>query len=315
MPFQPTRRHLLTGAAGLGMSFALPHMPILAQTQRSATDATFLFSCDVHACLVSADGLSPNCADEGKTDAALLKHVAAVNSLGGQIWPAEIDGKPSGLASAGTRIATPLGLVLGGDMTDDGGGQVKVPGVGRQLQQFASRYQQGTGPDRVHYPVYNGLGNHDLDQDGAPPQVDWYRRELRDYVELNHRSTVFYKAPVPVTNYDIESDNYSWDWGGLHLVQLQRFGGDDTKGALSGLPWLAQDLATYAADAGQSCSSSITAGTSFPRSTGTRLRKPSIRMAPAPLIGGATKNAPACSPRSRATISSASFTVTSTRRR
>lgn len=248
MLFSPTRRQLLTGAAGLGVCFVLPRSPLLAKTERRPTDATFLFSCDMHACLMSTEGLSPNCAAEGKTDAALLRHVAAVNAVHELSWPMEIDGRPSGLASAGRRIDRPLGLVLGGDMTDDGGGQMKVPGEGRQLQQFISRYQEGTGPDRVHYPVYTGLGNHDLDQDGVPPHIDWYRRELRDYVELNHRSTVFYKAPVPVTNYDLDSDNYSWDWGGLHLVQLQRFGGDDSKGAISGLPWLQQDLATYAAD-------------------------------------------------------------------
>ncbi|MGD9477273.1 metallophosphoesterase [Shinella sp. G-2] len=248
MTFDFTRRHFLAAAGGLGLSVVLPKSTTRAAAARPATDATFLFSCDVHVCLVSADGLSPNCADEGKTDAALLRHVAALNALGGLGWPQMVAGKPSGLASAGLRIDEPLGLVLGGDMTDDGGGQVKVPGEGRQLQQFASRYQQGTGPDRVHYPVYNGLGNHDLDQDGVAPHVDWYRRELRDYVELNHRSTVFYKAPVPVTNYDIDSDNYSWDWGGLHLIQLQRFGGDNTRGAISSLPWLQQDLATYAAD-------------------------------------------------------------------
>lgn len=129
MSFDPTRRRLLTAAGGLGLSLALPVFP--SRAARPATDATFLFSCDVHACLVSADGLSPNCADEGKTDAALLRHVAAVNAVGGLAWPAEIDGRPSGLAGAGTTIAAPLGLVLGGDMTDDGGGQVKVPGEGR----------------------------------------------------------------------------------------------------------------------------------------------------------------------------------------
>ncbi len=248
MPFSPARRRFLTAAGGLGLSLAARPFGGVARAGRPATDATFLFACDVHACLVSADGLSPNCADEGKTDGALLRHVAAVNGIGGRPWPAVIDGRPSGLAGAGQPIAAPRGLVLGGDMTDDGGGQVRVPGEGRQLQQFASRYQQGVGPDRVHYPVYNGLGNHDLDQDGAPPHVDWYRRELRDYVELNHRSTVFYKAPVPVTDYDLDSDSYCWDWGGLHLVQLQRFGGDDTRGAVSGLPWLRQDLAAHAAD-------------------------------------------------------------------
>jgi cytolysin (calcineurin-like family phosphatase) len=194
------------------------------------------------------DGLSPNCAEEGKTDANLLRHIAAINHISGQNWPREIDGAATGLRGGGHKIKEPLGVVLGGDMTDDGGGQVATPGEGSQLRQFSQRYQQGAGADRVHFPVYTGLGNHDLDQDGPPPHVDWYRRELRDYVELNHRESVFFKPPVPVTNYDVASDNYSWDWGGLHLVQAQRFAGDTTKGAISGLPWLRNDLATSAAD-------------------------------------------------------------------
>jgi cytolysin (calcineurin-like family phosphatase) len=133
-------------------------------------------------------------------------------------------------------------------MTDDGGGQVTMPSEGTQLLQFSQRYQQGAGPGHVRFPVFVGLGNHDLDQDGPRPHVDWYRRELRDYVEVNHRASVFFKPPLPATNYDIASDCYSWDWGGLHLVQLHRFGGDRSKGAIDSLPWLASDLATYASD-------------------------------------------------------------------
>jgi cytolysin (calcineurin-like family phosphatase) len=100
----------------------------------------------------------------------------------------------------------------------------------------------------VHFPVYAGLGNHDLDQNGPPPHVDWYRRELRDYIEVNHRPGVFFKPPVPASSYDADSDCYSWDWGGLHLIQMHRFAGDTGHVAVSGLPWLKQDLATYAGD-------------------------------------------------------------------
>lgn len=133
-------------------------------------------------------------------------------------------------------------------MTDDGGGQVKQPGEGTQLLQFSSRYQQGAGPSRIHFPVYTGLGNHDLDQDGPPPHVDWYRREMRDYVEIQDRPSVFFEPPVPSGNYDVATDNYSWDWGRLHMVQTHRFAGDTAKGATDSLPWLMADLATYAAD-------------------------------------------------------------------
>ncbi|WP_421872835.1 metallophosphoesterase [Pararhizobium sp.] len=244
------RRSFLANLLSLGVvsSIAPPYAAAAASKAWPTIDATFLFTADVHTCLISGGVLSPNCAQEGKTDANLLRHVAALNRIAEFEWPTQINGVATGLGGAGKKIATPLGLVIGGDMTDDGGGQVKVPGEGHQLLQFSSRYQEGAGPDRVHFPVYNGLGNHDLDQDGVPPHIDWYRRELRDYVELNHRQTVFYKPPAAVGNYDIESDNYSWDWGGLHLVQLQRFGGDTSKGAISGLDWLKQDLANSAAD-------------------------------------------------------------------
>ena len=210
-------------------------------------DATFLFAADIHACRM-ASGLSPNCLQEGKTDENLRRHIAALNAIEERKWPLQIGGAPTGLASAGQRIARPLGLVIGGDMTDDGGGQVTEPREGTQLLQFSHRYQEGAGPDRVHVPVYVGLGNHDLDQDGPSPNVDWYRREMRDYVEINHRPSVFFKPPVPAANYDALSDCYSWDWGGLHLVQLHRFAGDASKGAVGALGWLGKDLQTYAGD-------------------------------------------------------------------
>jgi cytolysin (calcineurin-like family phosphatase) len=53
---------------------------------------------------------------------------------------------------------------------------------------------------------------------------------------------------VPAGNYDVASDDYSWDWGRLHLVQAHRFAGDQNKGAASGIPWLKQDLAANAGD-------------------------------------------------------------------
>ncbi|CCV13014.1 metallophosphoesterase [Mesorhizobium sp. STM 4661] len=247
-PKSVSRRHFLAQAAGFAAAGAFAR-PALGQTgQRiQPIDANFLFIADVHACRM-ASGLSPNCQQEGKTDAALLRNVAALNGVGDEQWPAEIGGVATGLRSAGGRIATPLGLVVGGDMTDDGGGQITEPSEGTQLLQFSQRYQQGVGPDRVHMPVYAGLGNHDLDQNGPPPHVDWYRRELRDYVEVNHRPGVFFKPPVPATDYDVDTDCYSWDWGGLHLIQTHRFAGDTGHGAVSSLPWLKQDLATYAGD-------------------------------------------------------------------
>lgn len=231
-----TRRRLLV--SGIGLGAAVWARPLTAEP---GTDVAFLFISDVHACRINS-GLSPNCEQEGKTDQNLLRHIRALNALPHGIWPAEIGGRPTGLVSAGLKIGVPRGVVVGGDMTDDGGGQTILPSEGTQLLQFAQRYQQGVGDDRLHFPVFAGLGNHDLDQDGPTGHVDWYRRELRDYVEVNHRAGVFFKPPVPADSYDVDSDSYAWSWGELRLVQLHRFGGDTRKGAASALSWLAADL-------------------------------------------------------------------------
>lgn len=213
----------------------------------ASPSVVFLFVADVHACRMGP-GLSPNCQQEGKTDDNLLRHIRVLNDLEYKHWPEAIDGKPTGLANAGKRIGEARGVVIGGDMTDDGGGQTAERSEGTQILQFSHRYRQGIGPDMLHMPVYAGLGNHDLDQDGRPPDLDWYRQELRDYVRFNHEPSVFFKPPVAAKNFDPLSDCYSWDWGPLHLVQLHRFGGDTRKGAVSALPWLKQDLATNASD-------------------------------------------------------------------
>lgn len=241
------RTQALTRRGALGLMAGAGALAAAGRGEAAGLDVTFIFTNDVHACRMG-DGLSPNCAEEGKTDANLLRHIAGINGAPGREWPREIAGGPSGLASAGTPIAPPLGVVVGGDMTDDGGGQVAVPAEGSQLRQFAMRYRQGEPPGQVRFPVYAGLGNHDLDQDGPPGHRDWYRRELRDYVEMNHRSSVFFTAPVPAGNYDVATDNYSWDWGRLHLVQTHKFAGDVSKGAIDSLPWLEADLAASAAD-------------------------------------------------------------------
>lgn len=228
---------------GVGLSFVFGRA--VARTAIPPTDITFLVISDIHACQIG-DSLSHTCALEGKTDGNLIRHIKALNAISDKTWPTEIDGKPTGLFSAGTPINRPRGVVVCGDMTD-GGGQMAELHEGTQLLQFSHRYQQGHGPDRIHYPVFVGLGNHDLGQDVHPSQVDCYRDELRDYVRLNHKPDVL-KPPHPADNYHEASDSYSWNWDGLHLVQAHRFAGDRSKGAASSLGWLKNDLATFAGD-------------------------------------------------------------------
>jgi hypothetical protein len=64
----PSQR--LAGMAGLAMLGGRPARAF------PATDVTFLFINDVHACR-TRDGLSPNCEEEGKTDENLLRAPSA----------------------------------------------------------------------------------------------------------------------------------------------------------------------------------------------------------------------------------------------
>ena len=144
------------------------------------------------------------------------------------------------------------------------------PREGTQLLQFSQRYQQGVGPDHVHVPVYVGLGNHDLDQNGPRPHVDWYRREMRDYVEVNHRPERVLQAAGAG---DELRRRHRLLFMGLGRpapcpdAPLRR---RHRPGANRSLPWLKQDLATYARTAGRSSCSSTMAGTSFRPNVGCR---------------------------------------------
>ncbi|TIX67635.1 MAG: metallophosphoesterase, partial [Mesorhizobium sp.] len=68
-----SRRAFLAQMASLASAAAFAH-PAFGQTGKriQPVDATFLFIADIHACRM-ASGLSPNCLQEGKTDAALLR--------------------------------------------------------------------------------------------------------------------------------------------------------------------------------------------------------------------------------------------------
>ena len=101
-PFLFDRRALLKGALTCGSLHAVLGPATVCAAGLPAIDATFVFTSDIHACRMGS-GLSPQCAAEGKTDANLRRHIAAINRLQEMRWPREIDGAPTGLASAGTH--------------------------------------------------------------------------------------------------------------------------------------------------------------------------------------------------------------------
>ncbi len=171
-------------------------------------------------------------------------HIVAMNSICGSIqnkkaiiWPDKIDGVKTYFGSTGNVLNIPKGVVLCGDITDRADPSA--------LKLLRERYEIGNSIKQIHFPVYVGLGNHDLDPQHVETHKEEYRNQMLAYVAARHRGK---NAPVPVENFDSNSFNYSWNWGRLHLVQTHRFAGNTENGQVNSLGWLKEDLKKFASD-------------------------------------------------------------------
>jgi cytolysin (calcineurin-like family phosphatase) len=171
-------------------------------------------------------------------------HTLAMNTICGTIkhkiasmWPEEINGVETNFGKKGENIDIPNGVIMAGDITDRAD-----PAA---LKLLKSRYEKGEGDKVINFPVYVGLGNHDLDPQHVGENAELYKKNMLNYVAQRHNGK---DAPVPVTNFDDNSKNYSWDWENIHLVQTHRFTGDIENGQMSSIKWLKEDLKKYASD-------------------------------------------------------------------
>jgi cytolysin (calcineurin-like family phosphatase) len=177
----------------------------------------------------------------------------------------------------GLPIGPVSGVVVGGDMTDcGGGGSAPSPNYngynhcsdynsdlnGAQLAAFIRVFDHGhqlsppiyftpmpflwglTNPDGsvpLKYDLFPGFGNHDLNfVDSA---------QVRDYV--GQWKTGAKIGPTTILYSDPGSQSYSWNWGGVHLVNVGVFAGSDSNDynfSIFALDWLKNDLSAYASD-------------------------------------------------------------------
>jgi cytolysin (calcineurin-like family phosphatase) len=168
----------------------------------------------------------------------LMAQALAINAVAKTgVWPTSIGGTSTGFL--GGPIGAPLGVVICGDLTGWGTAPTEIPN-------FETYFQKGNTSYSIDYPAYVGLGNHDIDTaDRDQATADAYRSTYWQFIASRYQGPT---APIPVTNFDPASEDYSWDWGGVHLIMTHRFAGDVGYGHPSGLPWLAADLQQYASD-------------------------------------------------------------------
>jgi cytolysin (calcineurin-like family phosphatase) len=187
--------------------------------------------------------------------------VDAINNIHKLNWPSICKGNndvPTTCGGASQPIDEPSGVIIVGDLTWSRSytgdkwccrahpwlscSEWEVEPCG--FTAFKDTYEE-----RLNYPVYVGLGNHDLCE-------YWGWADLcagKDNAYSACRESIFnYVTSVsPAQRFDEYSHAYSWDWGQLHLVQLH-VGGDvyDSDGNIYSPPspfsWLEADLDSHA---------------------------------------------------------------------
>ncbi len=184
-------------------------------------DVTFFVSSDTH---------------YGREDGRLLNQrvIAEMNALPG----AEV---PTG--AGGGTVRTPLGVVLNGDLLDSGFEADTAP---IHLAAFIADYGLTGHDGLLCFPLYEGFGNHD-----GGPDKSFVRKAIKE--RNPKRSGLSAISPNGL--------HYSWDWGNVHFVNLNLFGGNsatDVKGVNgpehdpeSSLEFLIADLAKCVGTSGR----------------------------------------------------------------
>ena len=158
-------------------------------------------------------------------------HVRTINRLPGTfVWP---EGSP--LSFVGDTLRQLDGVLIAGDIFDKARPEI------RSL--YKERYEQGVGDKRIHFPVYPGFGNHDIN----PVSGDSLQNEAGRLFNLQFMDSVLQAklAAGEILNLHTSSRAYSWNVGDVHFVQMQTYAGD-TSYSESNLDWLSDDLNRFA---------------------------------------------------------------------
>lgn len=203
-----------------------------ALTAEQQRDATFLATSDCHYKAGEAKNFN-------KRDHDTL---AQMNSIAQTPWPEKL---------GGDAIAQPRGVVVLGDIIDDGDRK----GVSaEQWAGFTTDFGLDGTDGFLKYRVFEGWGNHD-----GPPQGK-EKNGFSMQGELKKRNALR-KEKGWLTNLSENGLHYSWDWDDVHFVQLNLYPADklrdgvkyspvwhDPQGSLS---FLKQDLAKHVAASGR----------------------------------------------------------------
>ncbi len=144
-------------------------------------------------------------ADNGGKSAPKEKSemVDVINSLSGVEYPAAIGGV----------VGKPRGLVMQGDLINDGAVAAKYP---TQWANYVADFGVN-GEGRCKVPVFEGVGNHDLHENLFVFNQVKARNVIRKDLKL-------------INNVSPNGYHYSWDWDEVHFINLNLFAGNVWEG-------------------------------------------------------------------------------------
>ncbi len=201
-----------------------------------SADVTFLVTSDCH-----YDALENE--DRNQRNRETLEEMNRISTVR---WPEQLGADP---------IDRPRGVLVLGDVIDDGDRLLDGKNQGAlQWKYFVADFGLDGTDGLLKYPVFEGWGNHD----GPPPGRQ--RHGFSMQAELRSRNQLRRQKGL-IQNVSANGLHYSWDWDGVHFVQLNLYPADkphpevkyspvyhDPQGALS---FLREDLQQHVGRSGR----------------------------------------------------------------
>ena len=167
-----------------------------------AADVTFLVTSDSH-----YDAFENE--DRNERNRAT---VVAMNHIAELTWPEKLGGE---------RIGTPRAVLLLGDVLDDADRRFQGKSQGQQQwAYFVADFGLDGTDGRLKFPVFEGWGNHDGPPAGKERHGFSFQAQLKQRNQLR-------KAKGLISDLSDNGLHYSWDWDGVHFVQLNLYPGDE----------------------------------------------------------------------------------------
>jgi|GEM_PF-2832669 len=133
-----------------------------------------------------------------------------INTLPGKPYPDAVGGV----------VGTPRGVIMPGDLINDGAVPLKYP---KQWENYSADFGVH-GEGRCKWPVFEAMGNHDLNDN------------LFTFNKVKERNVIRQQFKL-IDNVSSNGYHYSWDWEGVHFVNLNLFGGNVWNGEADAYGW------------------------------------------------------------------------------